>query len=58
MGKQTAPDYLYSSLSTQLGNWQVTLDYMKQDVTHIWNVARHSHNNFELHYARTAAEHS
>ena len=48
MGKQ--PDYLYSSLSTQLGNWQVTLDYMKQDVTHIWNVARHSHNNFELHY--------
>lgn len=50
MGKQTAPDYLYSSLSTQLGNWQVTLDYMNQEATHIWNVARHSHNNFELHY--------
>lgn len=49
MGKQAAPDYLFSSLSTQLGNWQVTLDYMNQEVTHTWNVLRHSHHNFELH---------
>ena len=49
MGKQTASDYLFSSLSTQLGDWQVTLDFMSLNEPRTWSVFRHSHNNFELH---------
>lgn len=52
MGKQPASDNLFSkfsNLSIQLGDWQVTLDFINQDGPHEWTVLRHSHHNFELH---------
>lgn len=49
MGEIRSPYFIFSNISIQLGDWQVTLDFTNHTGPRTWNVLRHSHHNFELH---------